>query len=267
MVSDVSSIHNSCVLFFDKLDTTIVVYLHGSFARGLETDESDVNLYIPSHSRVSLAKIWAGLYMRKPTYEDPSIGESIENHLRDVLGREVCICCSDDPWLWVKRDVLGEIYPNLDKHFQIRNLSISDSTSRSLNVIRKCWYHVRYLEIEEKREQTLWSDNKGTPSACSSADSTAAANSYQYSRRYVTMVATNELLYLLGSLESCDLETIPLDSRAVTQLVEELEPQESAVYRFLYMRDDEDSCWDSLVERYHRFATAILNSEEIVFPA
>jgi hypothetical protein len=265
IVNDVSSIHKTCVYFFDKLDASAVVQIHGSFARGLVTDQSDINLSIPSHTRARLENVWAASSMRKPMYEDPSVGERIEDHLRDIFGREVTICCSDDPWLWVKRDVRGNVYPSLDKQLpEVSNANISDPTARSLNVIRKCWYHVRWLEIEERRGSILWSEKRSGSSGDCAHETTSAASDYRFSQEYIVMLASNTLHGCLYSIKECQLDRLHLDPTCVAQLTQEAGSLESSIYRFKALAD-KSVCLNSMVEGYQRFAVAILGLESIIF--
>lgn len=182
-VRDLASIHEHCMSFFDMLDTGALVYVHGSFSRGLQKDSSDVNMFIPSHSRACLEETWSASNLRQPMYEDPSVGESIENHLRDILGREVTICCSDDPWWWVERDIKFEIYPALDKNFPNGISATSDSRSRSLSVVRKCWYDVRWIEAKERQRSTLRSERIDPPSPTLPSDTCPASPSTSYLER------------------------------------------------------------------------------------
>ncbi len=76
----------------ENLDPTLVVYIHGSFARNLRTEVSDINLYISSHPREQLQLLWSSSSLRQPSSENPSVGESFEEHLGNKLGREITIC-------------------------------------------------------------------------------------------------------------------------------------------------------------------------------
>src|SRR5437762_14292949 len=59
VANDVPSIHDICFPIFENLDPTLVVYIHGSFARNLRTEVSDINVYISSHAGDQLRLLWS----------------------------------------------------------------------------------------------------------------------------------------------------------------------------------------------------------------
>jgi hypothetical protein len=219
-----------------------------------------------SHNRACLEEIWSASYMRKPMYEDPSVGESIENHLRDILGREVTICCSDDPWWWVKRDTKVEVYPNLDKNVPNCMSVISDSSSRSLNVVRKCWYHVRWIEAEERTRSALQNQNIDPPSAIFGNDTINSAIGHQSFQSFHVIFGTKRMYRLLENVSSCGVEAIFPNSQPIARVVEEAELLKLALHRMPSVRDDEEMSSNSAAEQYRRFADAVLSLEEMVVP-
>ena len=154
----VRDVHWTCLVFFEFFDPELVVYLHGSFARGLQTDDSDVNLYIPSHTRNSFERAWAKSNLRRPKADDPTVGVFVNELLDDELGRDVTICFCDDGCSWVDRDVKVQIFPPLKDGYTTMTRRIHNRRLHLVKILRKCWYKIQESRIGVTEKSTPGSD-------------------------------------------------------------------------------------------------------------
>jgi len=145
-------------VFFEIFDPELVVYIHGSFARGLQTDDSDINLYIPSHTRNGFERAWAKSNLRRPNADDPTVGVSLNELLEDELGRFVTICFGDDGCSWVDRDVKVQIFPPIKDGYKTRARHIKNRRPYLVNILRKCWYKIQQYRVGRTEKSTLGSD-------------------------------------------------------------------------------------------------------------
>jgi hypothetical protein len=88
--------------------------------------------------------------MRRPLFEDPSVGETIEVHLRDLLGKETTLCFSDDPCSWVERDLRVRVYSSLEDNWTEPSGHgvLVDLRTQVLQKMRQCWYLVQQFETD-----------------------------------------------------------------------------------------------------------------------
>ena len=147
IAQNVRDVHWNCLVFFEIFEPELVVYIHGSFARGLQTDDSDINLYIPSHTRHDFERAWAKSNLRRPNADDPTIGVSVNELLEDELGRFVTICFGDDRCSWVDRDVKVQIFPPLKDGYRTMVRSIKSRRLYLVNILRKCWYKIQQFRV------------------------------------------------------------------------------------------------------------------------
>lgn len=158
VAENVRDVHWTCRVFFELFDPELVVYIHGSFARGLQTDGSDVNLYIPSHTRKDFERAWAKSNLRKPRADDPGVGVSVNELLGDELGCDVTIYFCDDGCSWVDRDVKVQIFPPLEDGYPRETRPIKNRRPYLVKVLRKCWYRVQQFRVGETETPTPQSD-------------------------------------------------------------------------------------------------------------
>jgi len=145
---NIHDIYKRCQPVFESTIPGAQVFVHGSFARGLQTKSSDVNLFISNTTHKDLEYAWSLSELRLPRYENPSEQESIHEHLRDKLGRHVSICCSDDPWWWIKTELKYQIFPSLDEAEtqMASNILVENRRPYLLKALRKCSYILRSIE-------------------------------------------------------------------------------------------------------------------------
>ena len=158
VAENVRDVHWTCRVFFELFDPELLVYIHGSFARGLQTDDSDVNLYIPSHTRKDFDRAWAKSNLRKPKADDPGVGVSVNELLGEELGRDVSICFVDDGCSWVDRDVKVQIFPPLEDGYPTEARPMKNRRPYLVNVLRKCWYKIQQSRVGETEKPTPRSD-------------------------------------------------------------------------------------------------------------
>lgn len=148
---DLVDVHITCLPFFDEFYPQATVYVHGSFARDLQTEDSDVNLYIPSACRKNFDDAWAISPLRKPMASNPKKGMLVHEMLQDELCRYVSISCRDDAGFWMAGDVKVQIYPILEGP-AIRPPIVKNRNDRPqiLNMFRKAWYMLQRFEQEQE---------------------------------------------------------------------------------------------------------------------
>ena len=267
VANDVPSIHRMCFPIFDTLDQTLVVYIHGSFARNLQTYASDINLYIPSHSRKQLELFWSASPLRKPRIENPSVGELLEEHLRDEFGREVTICCSDDPWVWVRDDIKFLIYPPLEGDWEGSNRAVLDKRTSLLQAARKSWYLVQRFKSDEAKYWQSWK--------LSSTDSDIAANDGiehldsnvdMHARRDALFTAINRLYVILASGKISKWRKYVPELTIIPALLRDLKPLLFETHEAFYIRKDEpNNFWETTALCFRDCAVQVSNFHSVIF--
>lgn len=259
IANDIPSVHKICQPVFDKLLLSADVYIHGSFARGLQTVASDINLYIPSLSRDNLNEIWSQSPMQKASFGDPKVGVSINEYLREDLGREVTICCSDDPWLWVERDVKYRIFPTLEEDFEIPHVFSTDQHLYLANILRKCYYEILGTESEETKISILATDNSPT---CYNAQTNEVKLHFDRepdspSRVLRLYEIINRLYYLLESIDEATWRKYLPAFPNILTWIDELGQLSSEAYRHWLQGDFAIEVWKPMYERYRDFASEL----------
>jgi hypothetical protein len=254
--SDIPSIYEISKPFFEALEPSASLYVHGSFARGLETTRSDINLYIPSHSRGSIEQSWSQCSLRRPSFDDPSVGESIEVHLRYLLGIEVTLCCSDDPWSWVQEDVKVQVFPTLQDRL-LRPQLKSTKREKLVQNIRKCWYIVSRYETDEAEKWHSWQD---APVDLSAATIMDANDESTRVKLYETVTAVEDVYYLLAAFRPREWrkEVPDLAGRGVVPLLLAFQKLSGRMHQaFRIEGDTSETFWEPAVHDFYRLALEI----------
>jgi hypothetical protein len=228
---------------------------------------SDINLYITSHTRENLESAWSRSTMQKPSFENPNIGESINEYLRDTLGREITICCSDDPWWWVEGDVKCQIFPTLSSQLPCKLSATANPDTHLLKVIRKAWYHAQRVDVEEAAKAERWNEvEDASPSSCEAIVllDGKIQPSYRESRRYHVVRAITGLFYLLEPVRHQDWRGTSPYLHFIASVVRRLEPLNAEVGKALHVRDDTDTFWNISLQRYQAFVLEICALEDVV---
>lgn len=262
IAQDVVDVHWTCRAFFDAFDPDAEVYIHGSFARGLHTEDSDVNLYIPSYTRKELEEAWSKSPMRIPDpSEFPGLKVSINQLLRDELGREVSICCADDPWIWVERDVKYKMLPVLEEGHPTSSLPFETSRAFMLNILRKCWYNVQSFRVgggdTDTTEPVTFASSSDLVDEASHRIPSVKSPGYRF------RVISNRICYLLLSVSK----------EKWAECVPEFPTIPSLIERFGRLADDADDgpengadvYWDTIADRFETLASEICSFEDICF--
>jgi len=267
VANNLLSIHEMCLPFFEALDPSLVVYVHGSFARALQVESSDINLYIPSHSRCKLEEVWIASSMRKPSFSNPDVSESIEQRLRDDLGRVVTICCLDDPWHWVKRDLKFQIYPLLEGEWPATHTINTDRRKDLLQIARKCWYSVLTFEVEyaSGTHEVQHRQNKDSGPVVAFTHDLPGV-SLAVSQRGLICLAIYELYYLLSKTPIMEWEQYLPELPSIPSLIVDLKPHVSADEKAYVLQATSQSYWEQEREYLHECASKIKLFETVVFP-
>lgn len=268
IAQDIPAIHTSCQPLFESLLPQATVFIHGSFARALQTDKSDINLFIPSLSREELETIWSNSPLRKPTYDDPSVDESINEHLRDLLGREVSICCSDDPWLWAAYERKYQIYPILETGYLPRTSSTPDRRSYAINLLRRSRYYIQALEtgngVDRRHpDQPVKYVQDGI---MGSSDPRACASHrlpYWNSRIYRLALILNQLQHILSGITDKEWKKLLPSIRSLPRLILRLKGLWHVVEFNRDVRDEDNWLWDFVVEDYRVLVKELLALSDV----
>jgi hypothetical protein len=267
---DIPSIHEILRPFLDELDPEIVVYAHGSFARGLQTNSLDINLYIPSHRRGIVEEIWRECELRKPSFENPNVGETIEVHLRDLLGKEMTLCFSDDPWTWVERDVRVRVYPSLEENWvQPSGVSV-DLRTQVLQKMRKCWYLVKRFETDGGWKWRAYDQTNVSVQSPREDANQGGDRENQGRDRENELQLAKAIMRVSGSLEDIkrmDWRTVAPELARAVEATPSLRALSHKCYKAFYIkRDNSKALWESFALRFRAQTVGILSVESIIFP-
>jgi len=257
--NDIASIHKILTPFLQEFDSSAVVYVHGSYARGLQKATSDINLYIPSHNRKAVEELWS--QVRRGLY--PDADETIETYLRDLLGKEVTLCCSDDPWLWAREDVRIQVFPALEEGISNAQKNVPSKRDTLLQNMRKCWYIVSRFETDEawkwraSREDTV--DVSGATIMDAKAESTRV-------KLYEAKTAVGRISDLLAEF-SPKVWRREVPELAVTTLITDFKHLDGETYRAFHVEGDtSEALWETLVGHFRRRAREIHGFKASLFP-
>lgn len=257
---DVPSISQILNPVFAELDQEIVAYVHGSYARGLNTNSSDVNLYIPSHVRERIEGSWSESRLRRPSYEHPDGGETIEVHLRDLLGKEVTLCCSGDPWEWVEDDVQVQVYPNLAADWEQVRVRCDDDRSRLLQRARKCWYIVRRFESDDAWKWKAY--EQGNVSGGTLRDARGPGCSED---RFSVVHAIFQVSGRLKGISKMDWRALAPELLDAVSVAARFAQLSGECYQACYVRKDKPrDLWESFAHRFRTYKKAIYGLEWVV---
>lgn len=261
--NDVPSVCRILGPFFDELEPESVVYVHGSFSRGLETARSDINLYIPSHRRATLEDMWLECKLRRPSYETPRLGETIEVYLRDLLGKEVSVCFSDDPWSWVEHDVKVRVYPSLDEDWVQPRGAFVDARAQALQMARKCWYTVRQFEIDEAWKWRAFDQTNASVGSNQSETKQGGGKD----RTWNLTRTINKISNFLDKIEQMDWRTVSPELSTAIAAAPAIHALRNECDKVFFVRRNESpGLWEKLATRFRRQTVAIESLGEAVFP-
>jgi len=262
IADDVRSIHWTCRLFFELFDPDLVVYVHGSFASRVQTDWSDVNLYIPSHSRKEFEQAWSRSPLRKPKQNDPNVGVSVNELLEDVLGREVTICFHDDGCSWVGRDTKVEIFPSFSERCPGPAGNVRYRRPYLLGVLRKCWYKIQQLHIGETEKDTPRAEMFDNAERMSSLSELSPKISLPNLRVMSVIFDICELL--VHSVQKAEwTEWLPEYCQTILSLVDRFDKLEDQVNDPVV---DDDTSWSPIVGRFEELAADFCSFEDELLP-
>jgi hypothetical protein len=259
VADDIPTIHKVSHPIFESLLPQATVFIHGSFARALQTESSDINLFLPSVSRRELDTAWANSLLRKPTFEDPSVQQSINEHLRDGLGRDVSICCSDDPWLWAAAELKYQIFPILATGYPSKSSTAPDRRNHVLNLLRKGRYCI--LSLEAGQVTTAQQHDHAfehVPNATiGSSDKRSCAFHrlpYLQSRKARLALIINVLYNLLKGVDESEWKMWLSGFPSLPRLIPRLQYLQQIAHHNSFVLDEADSFWESVAEDYQAIA-------------
>ena len=265
--NDVTSIHKILTPFFEEFDSSAIVYVHGSYARSLETATSDINLYIPSHIRKTVEELCSQYKVRRRLYYVPNADETFETHLRDLLGKEVTVCCSDDPWLWAGEDVRIQVFPALEEGIANAQERVPGKRDRVLQNMRKCWYIVSRFETDQAWKWRAWREDTVDFSGAVIKDMN---EEFAQVNRYEAKTAVGRISDLLNEFSpKVWRREVPVPESAVIitgTLIPEFKRLHSAAYGAFYIeRNTSDVFWETLIGDFRRCAREIQALKSILF--
>lgn len=222
--------------------------------------------------RCKMEEVWAASSMRKPSFESPNMGESIEERLRDELGREVTICCSDDPCQsWVQRDVKFMIHPSLDDAWATYAAS-SGKRSILLQIARKCWYTASRFEAEDacmSASQVQDSQKMDSATAVGHGADGPPFPSLALTRRGPLVLAIMGIYHLLADINKTwewQQHLPELEFSTIPALVADLRPHVTDVNEAFARRDPSLSYWKQEREFFYKCVSEIKCFERVVLP-
>jgi predicted nucleotidyltransferase len=241
--------------FFDCFaNGSVTAFIHGSFARGLATPMSDVNIYIASYNRSDLDRLWSrSAWQGFPT---------VELGLKNLLGKSVTITCEHDPRYWVEQDhPMFLVWPLYE--IQIPKKTCMGKLPFLENLIRQCWCAVSWQEIcsrNEERRTAVGDNPNATP-----------INSIVLPKRPREDESRDEIISAISQLDSImesasveDWKLIQPEVHSIFSLRDEIATLAQEIAGITV--EEKYPVWNKLVERYQDCAAYILGLGNLVMP-
>lgn len=249
--------------FFNSFDNgSAVVFVHGSFARGLATSTSDLNLYVAPYTRLELDSLWEQSpwrYGLTDCMESSCEQGTIEVALERWLQRPVTISCKDDPRVWIKQEPMVMAFPWYEDPLPQR--TTFGETAYLEHQLRKCWYEVSWMSIC-RNDPTLSS----TGADCLSKN-TVASDSISHGReidamRTLLLSTIQKLNSILQSASTDDWELILPEFPSIHSFRQGISKLAQEIAGMT--ENGQDRGWRELEKRYRSCTVGILNLEELV---
>jgi predicted nucleotidyltransferase len=229
------------------------VFVHGSFARGVATSRSDINLYVAPYSRSELDILWNRSGWRYGSTD------TMEASLEEWLRRPVTISCKDDPRFWVNQEPMTMVFPLYED--QLPKIARVGELPYLENLLRKCWYEVSWKDLCSKR-----------PEICCPAVNPldgATLNSFASSKKRTFDAAPDLLISAILKLDSIlqsaskeDWELIQQQFPSILSLREEIANLAQLVAGMT--QNGQPREWSEMEERYRSCAAEILKMENFI---
>ena len=200
-------------------------------------------------------------------YYVPNADETFETHLRDVLEKEVAVCCSDDPWLWAREDIRIQVFPALQEGIANVRERVPSTRDMVLQNMRKCWYIVSRFETDEAWKWPSWKEDIVDFSEAVIKDMN---EEFARVKRYEAKTAVGRISNLLDEF-SPDVwrGEVPVPEIAVIitgTLIPEFKRLHSEADRAFYIkRNTSDVFWETLIGDFRKHARKIQAWKSILF--